>query len=496
MCAMSTRDPAAPIRSGAGLRLSTVWVLAAVALPVTLAFGAMSSVDLAYAVRAGHVMLESGGVLRVDPFTFTAHCAPWVNQQWGGELLLAGAFDALGWLGLALARGVLVGALAGFLYAACRHTGAVSRAAAWATLVACLAMLGGLQLRAQLLGLVLFAALLWILEGREIHPQRLWWAVPVLLVWANVHGSFPLGVFLLFVTWLEDRRRAGGRSALGVLVLASLATFVTPFGARVWTYVVELSTDPTIREVVREWRPPSVGTYTGAAFFVSVGLAIVVLWRNRREPTWTRWVQLVVFLALAATSSRAVHWWVIVLAVTLSGLPWASRRPAVDVRNRANTVIGVAVAVVPLVTLVRWLPYEGDRPPPGLVAHAPSRLAAELRSVLEPGEPFANPQAWGSWFELELPGHPVSVDSRFEVLPDDVVRASLDLAEAAPGWERRLDALGVRVLVVDRSTEEPLVAALTSAEGWTKVYADADGLIYVREGRAPPAPLPPCDAAS
>lgn len=493
---MRGSGPADPHAPRAGLRLSTVWVCAALLVPITL-LGPVASIDLAYLVRAGQVMFDTGQILRIDLFTFTARCDPWINQQWGAEIVLAGVFDGLGWFGLALARAGLAAGSAAFVYAACRRSGAQRRAAAWLTLLTSLLLLGGFQLRAQLFGLLFFAALVWLVAARTEHPGRLWLAVPLFLLWVNVHASFPLGIFVLLVAWLEDRvARRPGHRPLVVAALCVLATVVTPFGPRVWTYLVDVAADPLIREIVGEWRPPWITTYTGVVFFASVGLAIAVLARNRRALRWPTWIELGVFLALAASSTRNVYWWGVVLAVTLARLPWARRQPAADPRSRVNALLVGVIAAVALVATARWFPYTGSQPPSNLILFAPIRLTAELRALLQPEEPFANPQSWGSWFELMLPGHPLLVDSRFEVVPPDAVRASFRIAEAEPGWEEDLDSLPVRILAVDRETEEALVEALPSNAGWRQVYSDDDGLIYVREGGAPADPLPACEGAS
>ena len=106
---VSVSDPDAPARPDAsGIRLSSIWVAAAFLLPITVAFVApLSTGDLAYGIRTGRFVLETGSILRVDVFTFTAWCDPWLNQQWGAHVALAATFDALGWLGLALLRAAL-----------------------------------------------------------------------------------------------------------------------------------------------------------------------------------------------------------------------------------------------------------------------------------------------------------------------------------------------------------------------------------------------------
>jgi hypothetical protein len=249
--------------------------------------------------------------------------------------------------------------------------------------------------------------------------------------------------------------------------------------------VAGLSTNPQIRAVVDEWQPPWVPSYSGVVFFASVVLAGVVGWRNRRSLPWPAWAQLAVFLLLALSSTRAVFWWGMVLPVTLARLPWARRTERTDPRNRLNAVLVAIVVAIPVFAVFRWVPYTGDAPPPRLVAYAPPGITSELRSILVPGEPFKNPQAWGSWFELTLPGHRLFVDSRFELMPAESLRINHRIASAEPGWEEALDALPVRVLVVSRDREPALVEALEGHATWRRVYADDDGLIFVRDDREP-----------
>jgi hypothetical protein len=159
-------------------------------------------------------------------------------------------------------------------------------------------------------------------------------------------------------------------------------------------------------------------------------------------------------------------------------------------------VLVAVLAAIPVFAVFRWLPYPDEDPPPNLVSFAPLELTSELRSILHPGEPFKNPQAWGSWFELSLPGHPIFVDSRFELMPAETLRANRRIAGAEPGLERDLDALPVRVLVVNREREPMLVEALASSPIWERVYGDADGLIFIRQDRAPPAAAAPCEGST
>src|SRR5438045_92167 len=71
------------------LTFGQLWSCLAVGLPVLGAVVApMSTVDLAYNVRAGQLMLETRRLLETDPFTFSAAGQVWVDQQWGAQIIL------------------------------------------------------------------------------------------------------------------------------------------------------------------------------------------------------------------------------------------------------------------------------------------------------------------------------------------------------------------------------------------------------------------------
>jgi hypothetical protein len=75
---------------------------------IAILFSRLQVTDLAGLVRAGQIMLDTHALLRTDVFTFTIPGAPWINQQWGAELLLAGWFRLGGWKGLLLAQAVII----------------------------------------------------------------------------------------------------------------------------------------------------------------------------------------------------------------------------------------------------------------------------------------------------------------------------------------------------------------------------------------------------
>src|SRR5262245_33901302 len=199
--------------------LGQLWTFLGIFLPALAALLVpMPSVDLAYQLRAGSEILASGHIPSVDTWTFTVAGTPWLDQQWGAQVVLTTVFDAvLGWTGLAMLRAFLVGLTFWLLLGAIRSAwsiasvraggSAVASSARTATFIAIgffIVAAPALALRAQLFAIVLFAATLRILVERSRHPRRLWLIPAIAIAWANLHGSFPLVVVLVALAWLDE----------------------------------------------------------------------------------------------------------------------------------------------------------------------------------------------------------------------------------------------------------------------------------------------------
>lgn len=473
------------------MTFSRLWAVLAIGLPV---FGALlanlSSVDLAYHLRAGALTLDSGSIPTRDTFTFTAAGAPWVNQQWGAQVLLAGAYRVAGWTGLVLLRAVLVGSLFGLLFLAFRWQGLNRRSAAWLAIGAFVVCAVALGLRPQLFGMVLFALTLALISGRRRYPGTLWLVIPVVLVWANLHGSFFLGPLVTGLAWLQDWRDGAPRAprTLAVAVGAAIAACIGPFGPAVWAYAAGLSTNALITSRISEWQPTSLRSIPGILFFGSALLVVAVLARRHRAASWPDLVWLAVFFAIGAYAIRGVAWWPLAAGLVLAALiaeggGRATVEP-VERPRRTNTVILAVLALVAIVLIPAWRPVDPALgAPAGVVGNAPPGITAQLRLLAVPGDRLYNPQPWGSWFEFALPALPVAIDSRIEVFPPSVWDDYDAVSGARVDWRSILDRWGVTIVVATTDRDLPLIEQLSADAGWRQAYADADGRIFVRSDR-------------
>jgi len=471
----------------ARIRLSHVWATTAVVIPVLLITRTpLATVDLTYHLRAGDIMLDTHAILRTDVFTATAYGRPWLNQQWLAEIVMTTAFRLGGWFGLVALRALLMALVLTFVFLACRAAGAATRRAAWLTLASAFLLTGAFKLRPQLLGMVCFAATAWLVARRRTHPEGVWIVVPITVVWANLHGSFFLAPLMLGLAWVEDRWVLGrGPRTLLLAGLGSLlATMVNPYGYRVWSYAAGLATNPVIRRTITEWQPPTIQSYTGVVFFLSVVVvAAVLIARVRRPVPWGSLLPLGVFLAIALAALRGVWWWAMVAPIVLAGV--LSDRPAKQERRDPaglqNAAIVGLLAVGVIGAMMRWMPYTGpSMPSADKLWFAPVGITHELDRILRPGEVVFNAQGWGSWLEFEFPQNPVVIDSRVEVPPQNVWWTYYDVSEGVEGWQATLDSWHVDVAVLAPDQQADLIRRMKADPGWRLVYEDAEGLIFRR----------------
>jgi hypothetical protein len=477
-------------RLGAGLlTLARLWAALAILLPVLGAFIAnLSSVDLAYHLRAGTEILDGAGIPTRDTFTFTAAGEPWLDQQWGAQVVFGAVYRLAGWTGLVVLRAALVGALFGLLFVACRLRGADLRRAAWLTLAAFLVSAVALGLRPQLFGMVLLALTLVIVAGRRRWPRAIWLVAPIVAVWANLHGSFFLGPVVVGLAWLEDAhdRRPGARQTLAAAAVAALAAILNPFGPAVWGYALGLTTNGFVTARITEWQPTSLRTVPGMLFFGSALAVVALLARRASAVSWPTLAWLAVFFAIGAYAIRGVAWWPLGASVAVAAL-LARPEPAAAARvsrrlERVNIAIVGALVIACVALLPAWRPIDPDlRAPAGVVGHAPPGITTALRGIAGPGDRLFNPQPWGSWFELELPDLPVAIDSRIEVFPPEVWTDYETVAGGGDGWQEVLDRWQVTIVVIP--AEDKAFAARLRSAGWRTSFNDEDGIVFVESSR-------------
>src|SRR5512145_74506 len=150
-------------------------------------------------LMAGREIMEHG-LPSVDEITVYGMGATWTDQQWLAQLFMYGVHSLGGFALLSITTATFVVGAFALAAAAARRLGAGPRAIWVMFLPVLVAAPWAWSIRAQMLALPLYTGLLWLLASEARMPtNRIWLAIPLLVVWANVHGSVALGALLVML---------------------------------------------------------------------------------------------------------------------------------------------------------------------------------------------------------------------------------------------------------------------------------------------------------
>src|SRR5512132_2945138 len=386
-----------------------------------------SAVDLAYHVKAGELMVAEHTLPRTDALAWTTAGRPWLDQNWGAQLLLYGIWRLGGFPLLTVVNALLAVASWGLVAAACRQRTSNLRVIAWAILVGYATAAATFSVRPQMFSLLLFAAELYLLEAARARP-RIALAIPLLMpLWANLHGAFIVGIGLLAIealaaAWRRDR--PGAVRYLLVTVASVAGLLVNPWGVRVLGYALSVPANRVVSGMISEWGPTNVRELPGVLVLPAVGVLVVALVRAAApQQVPEQLLRMVLLGGLAFWAVRGVAWFG--LAIPVATADWLAANP-------------------------------------------------------QSGRMF-NYQLWGSYLEFRLgPQVQVGFDSRIELPPAD--RWDRYLAVVAGRWdaERLLDAWGVDHVVTSRRATPALVGLLEASARWRLAFSMGDQLVYQR----------------
>lgn len=228
--------------------------------------------DFGWHLKSGEYIAHEG-LPRTDIFTYTAQDFPWVNHEWLGDLItyliyerggyaLLALFSAFLWTGaLILAPGRFLPWPVYFLAAAAISPFVGIRPMAWSVML-----------------LVLLVRFL------RRPPNRVnFTLIPLLfLAWANLHGSFTLGLLILAGRVLIQKRFAN----FLILLLSLFATFINPYGYGVYQEVFRTASDSSLKWLINEWMPLNL-PWPSALYFLAFSCFFLLEEKKRVRSLFT-----------------------------------------------------------------------------------------------------------------------------------------------------------------------------------------------------------------
>ena len=152
--------------------------------------------DLWWHLKVGEQIIDTRSIPHTDDYSFTKQGSEWVAHEWLSEVIIATLYRLTGLVGLVTIFSLIIVIALWLVYRRCDGKPYV---AGIAILLAAAASSPLFGIRPQMLTLLLASIYIVLLERFDPKEQsrRLWWLVPLMLLWVNLHAGFALGLGLI-----------------------------------------------------------------------------------------------------------------------------------------------------------------------------------------------------------------------------------------------------------------------------------------------------------
>jgi hypothetical protein len=481
--------------------------------------------DAFWHVASGKWMLQHQHVLDFDPFTSQPDdpSTVWVNVYWLFQVVIASLQSVAGWPAITVLQSLLTGAAFALFALSLRK----QVPTAWLVLTGLLMLpvfASRVRMRPEMFTLPFLTAAVVLVDEvrRGASARKLWWFVPMMLCWVNMHGLYFLGLVVMWGAMLGAvlDRRLGRRALVGNLptqaglapmLAATAACLVSPWPLEaalhplvLWTRISGESFIYTYG--VSEFRPTWEGLSSQPEMLVLVGLTGVVLLLNVRRVPLSHAIWVAPFLVLAAMAVRNIA-----LLAPVCGLPLAwhggsllarlsAHRPRRErlapVASAAALLLALAVAAGYATEYLHRVRQQITRTGAGLCPnYYATGLAQYLGALKAPGDVLAvNFGDASSYIYYSFPARKVWMDGRLEIHTlkrfqeyNEVVK-ELRTSRGADSLRWPDSARSVRFISVLHDDDEHLIA-LANSRRFRLIRLDPAGALFERtdwdDGRPP-----------
>ena len=488
-------------------------------------------------IRTGQIILANHAIPQVDPFSSTMAGQRWFAWEWLYDLVAGHLESVAGLNGVTLLTAIVIAATFSGTFFVLRRNGTNFIVSLILVLLAASASTLHFLARPHVFSWLF--AVIWfsLLDGATVKNFKfgsarlsrgqLWVMPPLMVLWANLHGGFLIGLILIGIYWIGaswrwlrlkedriedvlDKVRAGKQARQLALVGAGslAATFVNPYGWRLHDHIYHYLSNRFLMDHIDEFQSPNFHGVAQRCFAILLMLTFLALATNRDTSRRVGTTEILIVLfalysGLYASRNIPVSAVLLVLVIgptistaTLQTMrrlsnrdhtePYSGVSPLflermqkVELRRRGHLwCIGATVLAV-------WIAFHGGTLGPNRLMDAhfsssrfPVKAVDYVKNRNQAG-PILAPDYWGGYLIYRLyPERKVVVDDRHDLYGEEFLKAYLAFVHVEPNWKRFLEDRSVGCIIVPRESAVASILAVTSS--WRLVYSDAEADVYTR----------------
>ena len=458
----------------------------------------LSDGDFWWHLKAGEYILNTRSIPKTDFFSFTNYGRAWVAHEWLSEAIFYVIYSRFGFNVLIVVFAVLT-ALA--FWIVFRRSESHPLIAGSAALLGVWTVLPTIGVRPRVFTLLLSSVYLALLVryARRSEGRHLWWLVPLMVLWVNLHGGFLMGLVLIGLTmvgipldaWANGEKLKSTWPQLKtlsmVLVGCMLAVLLNPHGIWIYKFPFEIFLSPIQQQTVNDWLSPNFHQSEAVPLILLILLTIAALALSPKRP---RPSDLVFFLATLYMTLNSQRHMAILALVAVPMMAdylqhWVTAisagrmfSPVLSTSSNLGrkTTFYALLFLLPLFAFAWKLNNTVFSAPSQLAIDAPVKAVEYLQQNQITGNTFTDPNIWGGYLIWKMPSNPVYIDGRIDMYGDEFVREYLNIAFGFIDWREPFQRYGVQVVIV--SPKSALGTGLRSAADWQEVYKDEMAVVF------------------
>ncbi len=463
-----------------------------------LASRPLSDGDFWWHLKTGEFIFHHHSIPRVDTYSFTNYGKVWVAHEWLSEVIFYVLYSWFGFNTLIFIFTILT--VVAF-WLVLRHSRSHIFLKGTAMLLGVWSILPTVGVRPRTFTLLLAAfylATLWSFDRGE-SKKRIWWLVPLMVLWVNLHAGYLIGLVLIGVALMGTvldawslgatiRSRWDQIKTLSLVFIACVAAVnLNPQGPRIYLFPFEFFFSSVQQNLVLDWVSPDFhqSELLPLAILIIATMAALALSPKRVKPS-----ELILFLStLYATlkSNRHMAIFALVAAPLLSNYlqGWLETtsfatafRDSPTSGDRRKAIVFNLILLVPLVACVVRLRSMIYSPPAQERVGVPLQAVAYLKENNITGNTFTDPNIWSGYLIWETPANPVYIDGRIDMYGDQFVRDYVDLTSGQTDWKDPFNRYGVKAAIV--SPTSGLRFQLQQSPEWQERHRDEMALVFTR----------------
>lgn len=463
--------------------------------------------DLFCHLYSGKEIVEERSVPSTDTHSFSVYGEKWIDYEWGMRALFFLMYDWLGPSGLVLFRIAIAILLLTVLFLSAMRLSGSAVISSFALILGAAAFSRYFLFRTQLITFFFLALLVLLLIEIKRGKRAFLFVVPfVFLVWANLHGGFPLGLVIvalfIFSEILPRKEREHANEnyrcevlrhrvkqimiPLCIFLVSLFITLLNPYGVDLWKGILGTIFGSFTPEL-SEWKPAYAFPFSLLIWFYIflIMFAITFIAAKKRIS-----FDLLLFMLLGYLSITKVRF-VPLFAIILTPYLAHNLKLIGDRIEQTGKVLmktgsyalmslrGVLVAVVLLPLIVKGA--QGQLHPHLKIFKTDFyQPVSAVKIMKENGMAgnVMNEYDWGGYIHWEIPQIKIFVDGRSDtVYPKSTTDEWTLFINGREGWSKVPDRYGADVILI--RTQQEVNKALQGSGRWKIIYFDNISSLYV-----------------